>query len=129
MENLNLFILIGIVIFILYFLNKPPIKNKKIKKQNIDKTNIYVNTTQNDHNIIYQENDDFYKKHFTKNTTDKEIKQINIEKGKTTRSSILSESGGSINYDNLQINTNISGNKIVSSQNIQTYRKLPTKIN
>ncbi len=127
MEDFNLFILIGLIIIIIYFLNKPKKQNKKSEKQ-IDTTNIYITNLKDPHDIIYKDNTDFYKKNFAKNNTDLEIKQINIDKGKITRNSNLNESGGSIHYNNIKINTNISGNKISLNEEQKTYRKLPTKI-
>lgn len=117
MENLDFIIFISLVIF--YFLfNKPNKPNKPIKINNIDTNNIYINDDQN------------YKKQINiKNNTEKEIIQLNIEKGKITRQSILDESGGSIHYNNLSINSIISGNKIKQNNNYTTYAKLPNKIN
>jgi hypothetical protein len=124
MEILNLIILIGLVILVFIFLNKP-VKKKKIPK--IDINNIYINDDHND--IIYKDNNNFYKTHYAKHNSDKEIKQINIEKGKITRQSILDETGGSVHYNNVQINSNISGNIIEPSSTYSTYVKKPYTIN
>ena len=56
---------------------------------------------------------------------DTEIKQININKGKLTRQSIINESGGSYSYNNLKINSNISDNKIKSQKIYKSYTKIP----
>ena len=130
MENLILIILIILIILVFYFLNKP-IKKKNIKKiQKIDTNNIYTINDYNNHNdIIYKNDNEFYKEHYNKNNSEQEIKQINIDKGKITRQSILDETGGSIHYDNLKINSNISGNTIKPNLTLSTYAKLPSNIN
>jgi hypothetical protein len=129
MENLDFIIIFGLIIFALYFI----INNKKkiIKKESkINYSDVYVVTDKIQiENKSLTDNDIFYKNNFVKNLSDKEIKQINIEKGNITRQSIINESGGSTHYKETEIKTNISGNKINHQENVKSYRKLPTKLN
>jgi len=122
MENLDYIILFGLIILALYFINNKKQVIKKEKKINYSDIYVVKNNIETQ-NIISNENNNFVKK-----ITEKEIKQINIEKGNTTRQSLIHESGGSTHYKEVKLNTNISGNKIIEKENAQSYRKLPIKI-
>jgi len=114
MEILNLIILIGLVILVFYFLNKS--HKKKIPK--IDSSNIYINN-----DVVIN------KTQLDKNNIEKEKKQLNIDKGTITRQTIIDETGGSTHYDNIKIDSNISGNTVNPTLTYSTYAKFPTIIN
>ena len=54
---------------------------------------------------------------------DIELEQININKGSLTNHTIINENGGSVNYNNFIIDSNISNNYINYTNNYSTYNK------
>lgn len=126
MDNLDLVILISIIILILILnLNKvnkvnesiPPIqKNNNTKNKKIDLKQLL-----NRHN-------NFYKKFITSNIDDVEFNKLSISKGNITRDTVIGENGGSQNYKNFIVDSNISNNLINYDNINSTYRKLPYKI-
>jgi hypothetical protein len=121
MEKINLIILIFTILLILFIVDN--YHEKKIIKNN-EKGNDKVKI-----NNILDKNNDFYKKNFTTiSISDTELNKLNISRGNITRQSIISENGGSNDYKNFIIDSNISGDKINYQKDFQTYGKLPSKI-
>lgn len=130
MDNLDLVILISIIILILILnlnlnLNKinkvnesiPPIqKNNNTKNKKVDLKQLL-----NRHN-------NFYKKFITSNIDNVELNKLSISKGNITRDTVIGENGGSQNYKNFMVDSNISNNLINYDNINSTYRKLPYKI-
>ena len=123
MNNFDLVILISILILIL-ILNKVN-KVKKISKIKIPiqkKNNIITN------NKIDLKKLNKYNNFITTNIDDNELDKLNINKGNITRNTIIEEKGGSKNFNNFIINSNISNNLINYDNTKSTYTKLPYKI-
>lgn len=100
MNNLDLIIIIGLVILFLQYNNQQSLAQKQI---------IQVEQVVNEPEIIYKPT-------------------VIPKTGTITRHTILDESGGSKHYDNVKIESNISGNIIPIQDKYKTYAKMPSKI-
>ena len=127
MNNLDLVILISIIILILILiLNKvKKIKNiiHPIQKKNNNIQNKKINLKQ-----ILNTHNNFYKNFITTNIDDNELEKLNINKGNLSRHTIIGEQGGSKNYNNFTVSSNISNNLINYDNTNSTYKKLPYKV-
>jgi hypothetical protein len=126
MDNLDLVILISIIIIIIILnLNKVNRVNKSIppiqKNNNTKNKKVDLKQLLNRHN-------NFYKKFITANIDDVELNKLSISKGNITRDTVIGENGGSQNYKNFIVDSNISNNLINYDNINSTYRKLPYKI-
>ena len=122
MEKINLIILILTILLILWIVNTN--NEKKIIKNNTKNRANKITL-----NNILNKTNKFYKKNFTTvDISDTELNKLNIGRGNITRQSIVSENGGSNDYKNFIIDSNISDNKINYQKDFQTYGKLTSKL-
>ena len=116
MRILYLVFICFIIVFLRFYNKKKHKIKRKQKHKNKDKDN-------NNLSKIYLKNDNFYNKYYNSNNSDLEI--LNKLKSRINRQSIISQKGGSKKYNKLKIESNISGNKIIYTNEKSTYTKLP----